>query len=436
MKKILLVLLDGIGDRIYRELGDRTPLEAADTPNLDRIAAAGASATVYPIEPGLAPPSELAHFHLFGYADDPFPGRAVLESLGFGITPPRDAAVAHLGLRHVTPGPAGFAIAPWWPGTEEDDARELVTAIAEFTAGDIRLEARYLGRSDSLLVMHGASEYVTDSDPFMHTGHPVLEVAALQPAPDADRARATASALNAYLHWTHAALSAHPVNRRRAASGRRTLNMAVTKWPGRHHALADFRERCGLHGTIIASASVYAGIAAALGMGYRDVPENVADPAREVAAKLDAARQAFAGGAEFVHLHTKAADEAAHLHSPQAKRDAIAALDRGLAGLWAWPALATDFVVAVTADHATPSRGPMLHSGESVPLAVVGEGVRRDCVERFSERDAVLGALGQLRGRDVLPVLLNAADRVRFLGGRATARRGIGLPDVTPLGAR
>ena len=435
MKKILLVLLDGIGDRIYRELGERTPLEAADTPNLDRVAAAGASAAVYPIEPGLVPPSELAHFHLFGYADDPFPGRAVLESLGFGVAPPRDTAVAHLGLRHVTPSAAGFAIAPWWPGAEEDDARALAAAIAEFTLGDIRLQARYLGRSDSLLVMHGASEHVTDSDPFMHTGQPVLEVAALASAPDADRARATAAALNAYLRWAHAVLSAHPVNRRRAARGRRTLNMPVTKWPGRYHALAPFRERCGLRGTIIASATVYAGIAAALGMDYREVTEDLADPARELADKLAVAREAFAGGAEFVHLHTKAADEAAHRHSPQAKRDAIAALDRGLAGLWDWPALG-DLVVAVTADHATPSRGPMLHSGESVPLAVVGEGVRRDRVERFSERDAVLGTLGQLRGRDVLPVLLNAADRARFLGGRATAGRGIGLPDVIPLGAR
>ena len=94
-------------------------------------------------------------------------------------------------------------------------------AIAAFCLEEIRLEAHYLGRSDSLLVMHGASEHVTDSDPFMHTGQPVLEVAALQSAPDPDRARETARALNAYLRWTHAVLSAHPTNRRRAARGER-----------------------------------------------------------------------------------------------------------------------------------------------------------------------------------------------------------------------
>jgi 2,3-bisphosphoglycerate-independent phosphoglycerate mutase len=71
MKRILLVLPDGVGDRTCDELEGRTPLEAAATP---------------------------------------FPGRAVLESLGFGVEPPRDAPVAHLGRRHVTPGPEGLAV--------------------------------------------------------------------------------------------------------------------------------------------------------------------------------------------------------------------------------------------------------------------------------------------------------------------------------------
>lgn len=432
MKKLLLILLDGAGDRTYDELDARTPLEAARTPNLDRIADLGASASVYPIEPGLVPPSEIAHFHLFGFAADPSPGRAVLESLGFGVEPPRDAAVVHLGLRHVTAGPAGLSITDWWPGSEDADARQLVDSIREFESCGIRMQARYLGRSDSLLIMHGGSEFITDSDPFMHTGLPVLRVAALEDARDPQAAQATANALNAFLRWTHGVLSGHPVNRRRVEQGKPALNMSVTKWPGRYHALKDFRSRSGMSGSIVASANLYAGLAAALGMGYRHVDED-GDPAKEVALKLEAARQGFADGAQFVHLHTKAADEAAHSHSPSAKRDAIAQLDRGLASLWDWPGLMDDFVVAVTADHATPSRGPMLHSGESVPLAVMAKGVRRDRISAFGERDAVGGSLGQLRARDVLPVLLNAANRARFMGGRATPGAGFGLPDVTPL---
>ena len=186
---------------------------------------------------------------------------------------------------------------------------------------------------------------------------------------------------------------------------------------------------------MIASTRMYAGLAAALGMRYLHVDECMDDPAREVAQKLEAAFDAFARGAEFVHLHTKTADEAAHRHAPRLKRDVIGAIDRGLSTLWQKPRLLEDFVLAVTADHATPSRGPMLHSGDSVPFALAAATVRPDRVSVFGERDAVGGGLGQLRARDALPVLLNAANRARFLGGRTTPERGFGMARITPLRA-
>lgn len=435
MKKILLILLDGVADRVYPELGGLTPLEAAPTPNLDRIARLGASASLYPLDPGLAPPSELPHFHLFGYADDPFPGRAVFEALGWSVEPPRDVALAHLGMRHVTPGAEGFAITDWWPGEEEADCRRLLADVAQFRSEGLELTVRDLGRSDSLLVIGGGSEFVTDSDPFFHTGLPVARVEALEEAPDPKLAARTARVLNAYLLWSHGILDRHPVNAERRARGARPLNMLVTKWNGRHRRLPPFESRAGLPGALIASTRMYAGLAAALGMRYVPVEERMDDPGREMADKLAAAFEAFAAGAGFVHLHTKTADEAAHRHSPPLKRDVIAAVDSGLFALWERPRLLEEFVIAVTADHATPSRGPMLHSGDSVPFTMAAATVRPDRVAAFGERDAVGGGLGQLRARDVLPVTLNAANRVRFLGGRSTPDRGFGLPRITPLRA-
>ena len=433
MKKILLVLLDGVADRADRELGGLTPLEAAATPNLDRIATLGACGMMHPLEPGLAPPSEIPHFHLFGYAEYPFPGRAVLEALGWGVEPPHDVALTHLGLRHVTPGPAGFEIADWWPGDEEADSRRLLADVARFRAEGVSLEVRSLGRSDSLLLIEGGSEWVSDSDPFFFTGHPVLRVEPLEEAPDAQAAARTARALNAYLLWSHERLERHPANAARRARGARPLNMLVTKWSGRRRPLPSFESRAGLSGTLIASSQLYRGLATALGMRYASVEEQPDDPEREVARKLAAAFDAFERGAGFVHLHTKAADEAAHAHSPSLKRDVIAAIDRGLASLWDRPRLLEDYVVAVTADHTTPSRGPMLHAGDAVPFALAGERVRTDRVAEFGERTAAGGGLGWLRARDVLPILLNAADRARFLGGRPSAGRGLGLPRVAPL---
>jgi 2,3-bisphosphoglycerate-independent phosphoglycerate mutase len=66
----------------------------------------------------------------------------------------------------------------------------------------------------------------------------------------------------------------------------------------------------------------------------------------------------------------------------------------------------------------------VIHSGDPVPLLVAGPGVRADRVERFGELDCASGILGQLRGPDLMPVLLNAADRPLFLGSRPTAVDG------------
>src|SRR4029077_16416368 len=77
-------------------------------------------------------------------------------------------------------------------------------------------------------------------------------------------------------------------------------------------------------------------------------------------------------------------------------------------------------VVCVTGDHATPASPEVIHSGDPVPLLVAGPGVRADGVERFGGLDCAAGILGQLRGPDLMPVLLNAADRPLFLGSRPT----------------
>jgi 2,3-bisphosphoglycerate-independent phosphoglycerate mutase len=431
-RPILLILLDGVADRTYPELNGRTPLEAAATPNLDHIAREGASGWVYPLGPGLAPPSELPHFHLFGYADHPFPGRAVLEALGRGLPVPPGSVVAHAGLRHVTPSPDGFAITDWWPRDEDDDARGLLREIARFEAEGVTITLRHLDHSDSLLTLEAGSEWVTDSDPFFFSGLPVIRIEPREGAPDPDGAARTARVLNRYLLWAHEILVGHPINEARRARGVLPLNMLVTKWTGRRRPLSAFERRAGVPGVIVASTSVYAGFATLLGMRYVYVPEREDDPEKEVAEKLAAGNEALRDGAGFVHLHTKAADEAAHSRSPAAKRDAIAAIDRGLGDLWRDPVL-SDTVVAVTADHATPSLGPMLHSGDSVPLAMAAPTVRPDHRTAFGEREAIGGGLGQLLARDILPLLLNAADRARFLGSRATPDEGFGPPLITPL---
>jgi 2,3-bisphosphoglycerate-independent phosphoglycerate mutase len=83
--KIILVLLDGVGDRSYPELNNRTPLEAALKPNMDRLAAIGGNGLYHASSLGECLPSENAHFFLFGYEREKFPGRGLIEAVGYGV---------------------------------------------------------------------------------------------------------------------------------------------------------------------------------------------------------------------------------------------------------------------------------------------------------------------------------------------------------------
>ncbi|MGE4029079.1 MAG: phosphoglycerate mutase, partial [Thermoleophilia bacterium] len=163
------------------------------------------------------------------------------------------------------------------------------------------------------------------------------------------------------------------------------------------------------------------------GLAHADVAPGYAGLEAEMRGRIALAQARIAAGAGFVHVHTKATDEAGHTKLPHAKRDAIEQIDAGLAPLLD---LCDDAVVAVTGDHATPSTGAVLHTGDPTPFVIAGGAVRPDAVEGFGERPARAGDLGVLAARDVLPLMLSAADRPAFLGHAAGRRRGWGLPEA------
>lgn len=418
---VVLITLDGLGDRPIPALGNQTPAEAAHTPVLDQLAARGANGWHLPFGWGRAPASELAHWAMFGFSDVPFPGRAVLEGLGAGINIPSDAAITYAALRTSTTVDGAL----WITGrTARDDAAHAGALLAEITpvieAAGGRLHDVGLGQA--ILAFSGfPNGEVTDSDPFFEDFHPWLRIKAITPQGDS-----FATHLNQLLADVRAALCASAVNTCRVQAGVPALDVLTTKWSGTRRALPDFTTHIGVAGAAVTSTGLYRGIARLLGMTVHHIPPR-ADNGADMAARLSAASDLIAAGAQFVHVHTKATDEAGHTKSPAAKRDVLEAIDPGLATV---QDLAEHAIIAITGDHATPSVDGVLHTADPTPLLVVGRTVRPDPVMCFGERFAFHGWYRNVRADELLPLLFGHANRPVFLGHRPVPHPTLALPDA------
>jgi 2,3-bisphosphoglycerate-independent phosphoglycerate mutase len=419
---IFVVLLDGLADRAHDSLGGRTANEIAETPNLDRLAAEGSCGLMFSLGPGRAPASELAHWAMLGYTPEEFPGRAVLEATGAAQEIDPEHVFAFAALRPAERRDDGL----WLTGRprkgdDEEDCAELVAACAKLDVEGLRFELAHLERGEAILrVFPGADDRVTDSDAFFKDWYPVLK-----PQPQVHEADATARAAEVWTHETIELLEAHPVNERRASDGLARLNVITLKWWGRSRDNPSFRERHGLRGSFLGDSKFLLGLARTIGLEPRHVPET-GDAPVDLRARIDLARERLDEGDTFVFSHLKATDLAGHTKDPQIKKSTIEALDAELGDLPIDRA-----TVCVTGDHATPTYPDVIHSGDPVPFIVNGPGVRADDVERFGELDCARGILGHLRGTDMMPVLLNAADRPLFLGSRPTPFAGAdGYPDL------
>jgi 2,3-bisphosphoglycerate-independent phosphoglycerate mutase len=412
MHPIVVVLLDGLADRAHASLGGHTANEVADTPNLDRLAAGGSNGVLYSLGQGRAPSSELAHWAILGYRSEEFPGRAVFEALGVGQEVSAEDVFAYAALR-----PADLRGGELWLtgrpryGDDEDEARRLVESCDGIEVDGLRFSLAHTRRGEAVLrVSGGADDRVTDSDAFFRDRHPVLRPQAL--VPEAERTARAAEA------WTRTVIE--------RLEGER-FNVITLKWWGRPRPLPSFEQRHGLRGTFVGESAFLRGLARRVGLDAIEEPEGD-DPAADLRRRLERIEERLAAVDDFVFVHLKATDMAGHTKDPAVKRATIEALDAELGALHE---LAARAIVAVTGDHATPTYADVIHSGDPVPFVLTGPGVRPDSVESFGELQSAGGILGQLRGEDVMPVLLNAADRPLFAGSRPTPFAGAdGYPSL------
>lgn len=430
---VVLVTLDGLGDRPCRTLDGRTPLQVAATPVLDALVTRGAGGMHVPFGPGWSTSSERSHWAMFGLQDLPFPGRAALEWAGVGGSPPLGVPHWHLAVRQGGQIRDESSQATWTAitgrlsgrsGGQVDTGAVEISAqagqvldrwCASYCADGIDFRITPLRTGEWVLIAHGAvSHEVSDTDPLFDHIHPWMRPVPLREAARAGGERAvqaerTAHALEGFLLGAHVALRNAQID----------YDIPTTKWASRIDDPLDFSDEIGVPGAMVTSSALYRGLARLLGMREIDIPAPPGDVAlgltRRVAAAVDLLDND--SSLRFVHVHTKAPDEAGHTKDPWAKVAAIEACDSALARLLARLA-DTDFVLAVTGDHATPSESLLMHSGDPTPFAVAGPDVLVDRVTRFDEAGMLQGSLGHLRAVDLAPLLHSLARRPFFIGHR------------------
>ncbi|HEV8049296.1 MAG TPA: alkaline phosphatase family protein [Thermoplasmata archaeon] len=422
-ERFALVILDGLGDRPHPDTGGVSPVEAASTPNLDRLVARGSIGRVTVVGPGIAPESDAGVFALLGY--DPVtdsPGRGVLEALGVGL----DLAAGDVALRlnfATADGTGAILDSRVGRTLTTEQSRSLAEALtrADLLHDEgIRAEVRATVGHRGVLWLRPIdgrplSKEVSNSDPFYEkvggmgqarkvTDPRPLPVHPLDQSPSAAR---TAAAIDRFLALAGPVLAGHSVNARRAMAGQKVANSLLVRNAGAlpEHPVRSFQQRHGLAGAAVTEMPVERGIARCLGlvdrfvgpMG-RDRDAALADRAKVT---LDALR-----ATPFVYVHLKGPDEPGHDGDARAKRDIVEALDRSFFGPFVAGADWATTRVAVTADHATPCivKG---HSDDPVPLVLAGAGVGAAAPSgKFGEPLAARGALGDHRGAEVVDLLL------------------------------
>jgi 2,3-bisphosphoglycerate-independent phosphoglycerate mutase len=418
-RKILLIVGDGMGDRPIAELDGRTPLAAAQTPVLDELAAAGTVGLMDPIAPGICAGSDTAHLALLGY--DPYEyytGRGPLEAAGVGLRLREGDVAFRCNFSTVEERSGELIVRDRRAGRIKEGTRELARALDGVKLVDGRVTALFresiAHRAALVLRGDGLSGRVIDVDP--HVENELLQhckPSVGKEHPEYAAARRTAEAVNEFVALSHRVLEEHELNEERRGAGQPPANCILPRGGGLVPHIPAFPELRGVRAAALVEVGLLTGLLGRyLGLDLLECPGATGGLDTDIEAMASTINAAW-DDYDFIFCNVKAPDLAGHDDNPREKVRACEMVDRLLGllrDLWQG-----ETILAVTADHSTPCEC-MDHAGDPVPLLVHGPAVRPDCGETFDEFTCPAGSLGRLRGDDLLPVLLNLANRYTKFG--------------------
>jgi len=401
--KLGYVLLDGCGDRQVPALNYTTPLEAAFTPNLDRISSRARLGNVTTVKRGVAPESDIAVFNMLGYSfDKGYPGRGVVEAVGSGLEM-KDGDVA---LRANLASARGSMIVDRRAGRNlsQEEAEALAEDLKGLSLKDADFEFKATVSYRGVLVIRTGtplSAAITNTDPaYARMGgfgaakesSGPEQVMKSEPETDDKAARRAAELVNEFSAKAQRILDSSEVNRERVKEGKLPANLVLLRDAGDHlPKIKSFEEKYGMRGVALVEMPAEVGIAKLLGMRMVKIKDR-----KDMKEKASLFSKEMADGT-VVYVHIKGPDEFGHDGDAKGKKANIEYIDRDFFS--SVLAEIEDMRLAVSCDHATPCTMKR-HSADPVPLLITGEGKGEG--RRFNERNSMAGTLGHLAGKDVM----------------------------------
>jgi 2,3-bisphosphoglycerate-independent phosphoglycerate mutase len=410
--KYAIVIPDGCADEPQESLGGKTPLQAAHTPNMDRVARAGVVGLSNNVPPTLTPASDVATLSLFGY--DPlavYTGRAPLEAAAMGIKlGPDDWAVRcnlvtveHGQMRDFTAG-----------HISSEEARDLIAALAPvFGAMVPQRDYNNAWGGCRALELCAGVQYRNLLICRAAPGGPFTAETRTQPPHDIPD-RPVADYLpygpggDILIHLIEASkplLADHPVNKARLAAGKRPATQVWLWGQGRAPTLRPFAEIYNKRGAIISAVDLVRGVGVLAGWERIDVPGATGYLDTDYGAKGRHGVEALKSH-DLVCVHVEAPDEASHEGRADAKVKALEEIDRHVVGplLEALPGHG-DWRILVEPDHRTTLR-TRAHAHGAVPFAAAGTGIAPLGQSAYDETVAAASVLTFPRGHYLMPWFL------------------------------
>ena len=421
--KIIYVLLDGIGDLPHPDLNYLTPLEAAYTPHLDRIARNGVSGQVVSVGDGIAPQSDIAVFNMLGYnfKDSDYFGRGVVECIGCGI----DFKEGDLALRgnFATIDPADKKILDRRAGrivTEADSA-----AICDLIRKNVKIEGIEFSIEPTIghrvvlrfrMKDRTLGENVTNTDPAydkingigiaLDTSKGDLYVARSKPKDE--NSKLSADIINQFSDQVTQILDNCPVNIQRKEKNLLAINCILLRDAGnRYPHLQSINEKYNLNFASVVDMPVEIGISQILGMKSYNagLPDEYELKAAELLKIID--------NHDIVYVHIKGPDEFGHDGNAKGKKRNIDEIDKRFfrkifEGINTTKGLEINFIIS--GDHSTPCI-KKAHTDDPIPIIVSGPGINKDATSRFTESNSKKGSLGKIYGFQVLNTALKQLEK-------------------------